>query len=84
MLLKDNNISSKENKQIATFLEMFSGPYTIVKVIEPNSYIIYDEINKQERVMFHVENLRPFKTPSLQFINSNREHVQVSANRQNL
>lgn len=62
VLLKErpaSNFFSKETKKL--FL-VFSGPYTITKVVKENAFELLDEQKQQTRGVFNAENLRPFKT----------------------
>ena len=60
VLIKANNVSSKENKEISKFFDVFEGEYIIKKIVDDNTYILFDQNKNEERGMFHTENLRPF------------------------
>lgn len=60
VLLKANNVSDAENRQIAKFFMVYEGPYEIQNRVAANTYILRDLETKRERGQFHANDLKPY------------------------
>ena len=59
VLLRANNVSDNEKKEIAKFFSKYEGPYKIKRLVGEATYILENE-NHEERGQFHTHDL-PYK-----------------------
>lgn len=61
VMVRTNNLSNLEKKQIAKFFHIYEGPYIVKRKIGIDTYLLQDEENK-ERGTFHVTHLKGYRT----------------------
>ena len=60
VLLRANNVSDNEEKEIAKFFSKYESPYKIKRLIGEATYILENE-NHEERGQFHIQDLVRYK-----------------------
>ena len=60
VLLKANNISSAEKREVAKFFSNYKGPYVIKKKIHNNTFILKYIDSEKERGEFHARKLKHY------------------------
>ena len=60
MLLRANNVSDNEKKEIAKFFSKYEGPYKIKRPVGEVTYILENQ-NHEERGQFHTQDLLRYK-----------------------
>ena len=61
VLIKANNESDPIRKIFKKFLPIYEGPYEIKKQIRPGTFILWNTESKEERDMFHNQDLKIYK-----------------------
>ena len=61
MLVKAINKSDPRNKILKKFLQIYKGSYKIKKQVRPGTYILWCPESKEERGMFHSQDLKIYK-----------------------
>lgn len=60
VLVKCHRLSCKQNKEMSKFFLLYQGPYTVLKVITQNSYLVGTENVKGKCTVQNVRNLKPY------------------------
>ena len=58
VLVKAINESDPKRKILKKFLQIYEGPYEIKKQVRPGTYILWNPESKEERGMFHSQDLK--------------------------
>ena len=58
ILVKAVNESDPKRKILKKFLQIYEGPYEIKKQVKPGTYILWNPESKEERGMFHSQDLK--------------------------
>ena len=58
VLVKAINESDPKRKILKKFLQIYEGPYQIKKQIRPGTFILWNPVSKEERGMFHSQDLK--------------------------
>ena len=61
VLIKAINETDPKRKILKKFLQTFEGPYQIKKQIRPGTFILWNPVSKEERGMFHSQDLKIYK-----------------------
>ena len=61
VLVKAINESDPKRKVLKKFLQIYEGPYEIKKEVRPGTYILWNPESKEERGMFHTQDLKIYK-----------------------
>ena len=61
VLVKAINESDPKRKILKKFLQIYEGPYQIKKQIRPGTFILWNPGSKEERGMFHSQDLKIYK-----------------------
>ena len=61
VLVKAINESDAKRKILKKFLQIYEGPYQVKKQIRPGTFILWNPESKEERGMFHSQDLKLYK-----------------------
>ena len=61
VLVKAVNESDPKKNILKKFLQIYEGPYQIKKQVRPGTYILWNPESKEERGMFHTQNMKIYK-----------------------
>ena len=61
VLVKAINESDPKRKILKNFLQIYKGPYEIKTKVRPGTYILWNLKSKEERRMFHTQDLKIYK-----------------------
>ena len=61
VFVKAINESDPKKKILKKFLQIYEGPYEIKKEVRPGTYILWDTECKEERGIFHTQDLKIYK-----------------------
>ena len=61
VLVKAINESDPKKKVLKKFLQIYEGPYEIKKQVRPGTFILWNPESKEERGMFHAQDLKIYK-----------------------
>ena len=61
MLVKAINESDPKKKILKKLLQIYESPYEIEKEVRPGTYIMWNPESKEERGMFHNQDLKIYK-----------------------
>ena len=67
VLVKAINESDPKRKILNKFLQIYEGPYEIKKQDRPGTYILCNPESKEERGMFHTQDLKIYKKREADF-----------------
>ena len=67
VLVKAINESDPKRKYLKTFLQIYEGPYGIKKEVRPGTYIWWNPESKEERGMFHTQDLKIYNKRKADF-----------------
>ena len=59
--VKAINESDPKRKILRKFLQIYEGPYVLKKEVRPETYILWNPESKEERGMFHTQDLKIYK-----------------------
>ncbi|KAF4514061.1 UNVERIFIED_CONTAM: hypothetical protein B566_EDAN018824 [Ephemera danica] len=60
VLKKSHKLSSKIDKQMSKFFQLFEGPYRIHKILGPNAYLLSDCKTDEIKGSQNINNLKPY------------------------
>ena len=72
VLLKSAPVSSAADNQIASFFDIYEGPYIITRKFGNTSYILKHIDSELDRGMFHVNDLKPYVWKNTQTANQKK------------
>ena len=61
VLVKAINELDPKHKILKKFLQIYEGPYEIIKEVRAGTYILWNPESKEERGMFHTQDLKIYK-----------------------
>ena len=61
VLVKAINESDPKRKILKKFLQIYEGPYESKKQVRPGTYILWNPESKEEKGMFHSQDLKIYK-----------------------
>ena len=67
VLVKAINESDPKRKILKKFLQIYEGPYEIKKEVRPGTYILWNPESKEERGMFHIQDLKIYNKRKAEF-----------------